>query len=172
MLIGKQINLRELKLSDWEKTLQWRNDPQIKAMAMMHPYPVTEFLEREWYDDLLKIKSNKVIYFAIVDKDDIPVGYIFLNNINLLHKTCYLGIVIGNTEQRGKGYGTEALKLISKYAFETLNLNKITVEVVSENIQALNVYEKCGFVNEGTMKQQFFVNGIFSDVFIMSLFRK
>jgi len=172
MIIGNNINLRPLKKSDWDKTIQWRNDPNIKAMAMMHPYPITEFLEKEWYEDLLKSKSNKVIYFAITDKNDNPVGYIFLNNINLIHRNCYMGIVIGNTDQRGKGIGSEAIKLISEYAFKTLNLHKIIVEVVVENKQAIKVYEKLGFVHEGCMKQHFFLNGGFSDILIMSLFEK
>ena len=171
MLTGEIISLRPLQLKDWEKTLHWRNDPDIKAMAMMHPYPITEFMEKEWYEDLLKNKSNKVVYFAIADKNDTPVGYIFLNNINLLHRNCYLGIVIGDSTQRGKGIGSEAIKLLSEYAFNTLNLNKITVEVVNQNKYAIKVYEKLGFVNEGCMKQQFFSNGEYYDVIIMSKFK-
>jgi UDP-4-amino-4,6-dideoxy-N-acetyl-beta-L-altrosamine N-acetyltransferase len=170
MLPGNNINLRPLRIADWGKTLQWRNDPDIKDLAMMHPYPVTELLEKEWYEELLKNKSNKVIYFAIADKDDSPLGYVFLNNINHIHRNCYLGIVIGDKTQRRKGYGTAAIKLLAQYAFNTLNMHKITVEVINKNPHALKVYEKLGFVNEGCMKQQFFSNGIYCDVLIMSLF--
>lgn len=172
MLKGTIVNLRSLRQSDWEKTLEWRNDPNIKVMAMMHPYPITEFLEKEWYEDLLKNKNNKVVYFAIVNKEDIPIGYIFLNNISLLHRNCYMGIVIGDTTNRGKGVGTEAINLIASYAFNTLNLHKITIEVIDLNINAIIVYEKLGFVKEGCLKQHFFVNNEFYDVFIMSLFKR
>jgi len=129
MLTGENIYLRPLRFSDWEKTIQWRNDFELKKSAMMHPYPVTEFLEKEWYEELLKSKSSKFIYFAIADENDSPVGFIFLNNINPVNKNCYLGIIIGDKGQRGKGYGSEAIRLLLRYAFNTLNLNKVTVEV-------------------------------------------
>jgi UDP-4-amino-4,6-dideoxy-N-acetyl-beta-L-altrosamine N-acetyltransferase len=172
MLKSNNITLRPLKFSDWEKTIKWRNDYEIKQLAMMHPYPITEFIEKEWYEELLKNKSNKVIYFAIADKDDSPLGYIFLNNINPVHRNCFLGIVIGDKKQRGKGYGTEAVELLAQYAFNTLNMHKITVEVININPHAIKVYEKLGFVNEGCMKQQFFSDGKYYDVLIMSLFKK
>lgn len=171
MIKGNRIILRPLKLSDWEKTIEWRNDFEIKNLAMMHPYPITEFLEKKWYEELLKNKSNKVIYFAIADKDDSPLGYIFLNNISTVHRNCYLGIIIGDIIQRGKGYGAEAIRLILKYAFSTLNLNKISVEVVENNVNAIKIYKKIGFLEEANLKQQFFSNGIYNDVLIMSFFK-
>jgi RimJ/RimL family protein N-acetyltransferase len=172
MIPGNNIILRPLRMDDWGRTLQWRNDLNIKFMAMMHPYPVTDLLEKEWYEELLKNKSNKVIYFAIADKDDSPLGYIFLYKINYIHRNCYLGIVIGDIEQRGKGYGTESIKLLTQYTFKTLNMHKITVEVINKNSHAIKVYEKLGFVNEGCMKHQFFSDGIYYDTIIMSLFEK
>lgn len=171
MIKGNNIILRPLKLSDWEKTIQWRNDFEIKKLAMMHPYPVTEFLEKEWYEDLLKNKSNKVVYFTITDNEDSPLGYIFLNNINPINKNCYLGIVIGDSANRGKGIGSVAIKLILDYAFNTLNMIKVTVEVVCQNKNALMLYENFGFVHEGCLKQQFYSNGIHHDVLLMSLFK-
>jgi RimJ/RimL family protein N-acetyltransferase len=149
MLKGEHIILRPLRLSDWEKTMQWRNDSDIKQLAMMHPYPVTEFLD---------------------EKDD-PLGYIFLNNINQINRNCSLGIVIGDINQRGKGIGTEAIELISGYAFKTLNLNKVTVEVVEKNVNAVNLYKKLGFLEEGKLKQQYFSDDQYFDVLIMSLFK-
>lgn len=170
MLKGRNINLRPLKLSDWEKTIQWRNDFEIKQLAMMHPYPVTEFLEKEWYEELLKSKSKKVVYFAIAGENDTPLGYVFLNNIHQINRNCYLGIVIGEILQRGKGYGEEAIKLLLGYAFGTLNMNKVTVEVVETNINAIKLYKKIGFVEEGVLKRQYFLNGNLLDVNVLSIF--
>lgn len=171
MLKGDNIILRSLKLSDWEKTIEWRNDFENKKLAMMHPYPVTEFLELEWYEELLKNKSNKVVYFAITDINDCPLGYIFLNNINYIHRNCHLGIIVGSSATRSKGIGYEAISLISDYAFNTLNMIKITVEVICNNDKAIQLYKRLGFVQEGCMKNQFFSNGVHNDVLIMSLFK-
>jgi RimJ/RimL family protein N-acetyltransferase len=104
-------------------------------------------------------------------KDNNPIGFIALNNINYIHKICALGIVIGVQEAQGKGFGEEALRLIIGYAFNTLNLNKISVEVVAFNKKALSIYKKLGFIEEGRLKQQFYADGVYSDVIMMAVFK-
>jgi len=171
MLEGKNIILRPLKMTDWEKTLKWRNDFVIKQQAMMHPFPITEMVEKAWYEDILKSTSDKTIYFTITKNDDTPIGFITLNKINYTHKNCRLGILIGEAGEQGKGYGKEAMELIINYAFKTLNLNKITLEVTEINKQAIKLYLNLGFVEEGRLKQHFFANGEYFDIIIMSNFR-
>jgi RimJ/RimL family protein N-acetyltransferase len=171
MLKGKNITLRPLKISDWKKTIQWRNDIGIKNLALMHPFPITEMVEKQWFEDILKNKSDKIIYFAISINPDKPIGFVSLNNINYINGNCYLGIVIGEKEAQGKGFGVDAMNTIIDYTFNTLNLIKISVEVVSINEPALKLYKKLGFVEEGILRDQFFIDGAFLDVRIMSLFR-
>jgi UDP-4-amino-4,6-dideoxy-N-acetyl-beta-L-altrosamine N-acetyltransferase len=171
MLKGESIILRPLKMSDWEKTLLWRNNITIKQLAMLHPFPITEMVEKEWYENMLKSTSDKTIYFTISTKDDNPVGFITLNKINYTHKNCYIGIVIGDFEAQGKGYGKEAMEIAIKYAFDTLNINKITLEVVENNISALALYKKLGFIEEGRLKRHFYAEGEYLDVLIYSIFR-
>jgi len=171
MLEGKEIILRPLKVTDWQKTIEWRNNFSIKKMALMHPFPITEIIEKKWYQTVLKSTDNKNIYFTIVKKNDIPVGFITLKNINYTHKNCSLGIVIGDTDDRGKGYGKEAMLLLITYAFNTLNLKKITVEVVESNKRAYALYKKLGFIEEGRLKQHYFIEGEYLDVHLMSIFR-
>ena len=95
-----------------------------------------------------------------------------MNNINHIHGNCCVGIVIGEPEQQGKGFGNEAMKLIINYSFNTLNMNKISLEVVENNIAALNLYRKLGFIEEGRLKRHFYLDGKYFDVFVLSLFRK
>lgn len=172
MLEGRNITLRPLKMSDWEKTIQWRNDIGIKEMAMMHPFPITEMIEKEWYENILKSINDKTIYFAVAKKDDTPIGFIMLNKISYMHRNCALGIVIGEKEEQGKGFGKEAIELIRDYAFNTLNINKITVEVIGTNRNAISFYEKLGFIEEGRLRQHFFVEGKYHDVIILAKFRE
>jgi len=115
MLIEEKIILRPLKFTDWEKTLKWRNNIYIKKLAMMHPFPVTEMIEKEWFGSIIKSINEKIIYFTITLHNDEPIGFIRLSNINYIHKNCELGIVIGEEKYRGKGYGEEAIKLIINY---------------------------------------------------------
>ncbi len=170
MIQGEKVTMRPLQLEDWKRTIVWRNDLNIKKKAMMHPFPITEMNEIEWYHDLLKSKSDKTLFFAIDNEKNEIIGFMSLNNINRISQNCYLSIVIGDEMNQGKGYGEDAMKAILKYAFNTLNLKKVSLEVVSFNKQALDLYKKLSFAEEGRLKKQFFSEGVYHDVVIMSCF--
>jgi RimJ/RimL family protein N-acetyltransferase len=83
-----------------------------------------------------------------------------------------VGILIGDKTYWNKGYGTEALKLLLKHGFETLNLNRIFLRVYEDNPRAIHCYEKVGFVHEGRMRQGRFTKGQFVDILFMSVLRE
>lgn len=169
MIDGKNIRLRSLTKKDFAKTFKWHNDIELKNLTLSHPFPVTDVQEEEWYNSTLKDSSNKNVYFGIEDKlNKALVGIIFLSKINMLHQTCWLGVFIGDKNSRGKGYGKEAVTLVTAYAFNNLNIRKVSLEVVSSNKAAISVYKKLGFVIEGEMKKQVYINGKFENIIIMS----
>jgi len=172
MLTGEKILLRPVELNDAEKFYKWRNDLQLKKLAMMHPFPVTLESEKEWIESISKKKDNQLIFFSICErKDGNLIGFVKLFNINWVHRFCYFGIVIGEDSARGQGYGFETLKLISEYAFDVLNINKIILEVININQTAIKLYKKFGFKEEGLLKEQFYFDGKWYDILIMSLFK-
>lgn len=171
MIKSEKITLRPLRSEDWENTIHWRNDLKLTKQVMSHPFPITDLLEKEWFNHILIDKSNRNIYFGIEQKQNSKlIGIIFLTQINWISKNCYLGILIGDNSNRGKGYGTEAVKLITDYAFNVLNLNKITLEVVDQN-DAIKLYNKLGFHSEGLLKNHYYFNNDYFDIHILSLFR-
>lgn len=173
MLTGEKVLLRPVELNDAEKFYKWRNDLQIKKSAMMHPFPVTMESEKEWFENISQKKDNQLIVFSICEKESGNfIGFVKLFNINWVHRFCYFGIIIGEDDARGKGYGYEALSLISKYAFDILNINKILLEVIKANDAAVKLYKKFGFTEEGVLKRQFYFDGKWHDVIIMSLFKE
>lgn len=173
MLIGKKVILRSIEDSDIDKFYKWRNDLNIKKLAMMHPFPVNYESEKEWFETMSRNKDNHLIVFSVCEKkENRLIGYVKLFNINWIHRYCYFGIVLGEESSRGKGYGKETLQLITQYAFEILNLRKITLEVININNAAINLYKKFGFVEEGVLKEQFFFDNEWHDVIIMSLFKE
>ena len=172
MLTGDKIILRPIEEKDIEKFFTWRNDLEIKNEALMHPFPVTKNSEKNWFENISSAKDNRLVIFSIVCKETNElIGFIKLIDINWIHRFCYFGIVIGDKSAQGKGYGKEATKLIINYAFNILNLKKILLEVVENNIQAIKIYKKLGFIEEGRLKRQVYLNGNWQDVLIMSLFR-
>lgn len=170
MIDGKNIRLRSLTKKDLAKTFKWHNDLELKNLTLSHPFPVTDSQEEEWINSIIKDKSNKTIYFGIEDKSrKILIGIIFLSRINFIHQTSWLGVFIGDKNSRGKGYGKEAVKMIVDYAFNNLNLRKVSLEVVKTNKAAIAVYKKLGFVIEGEMKKQVYVSSLYLDLIIMAV---
>jgi len=168
---GRQIKLRPLKKGDYLTTIKWRDENELRLLAQFHLLPVTNELEKEWMDALVKSKNNKEIYFAIEEiKSSNLLGYFQIKNINWSSRTAWLGIIIGDQNSRGKGYGSETMQLGLDYAFSFLNLRKISLEVISANKTALALYKKFGFREEGVMKEQFYFNNKYYDVIIMSCY--
>lgn len=172
MITGKLIRLRPLELADIDLWLIWRNDPSLKSLAMMHPFPVTRELAESWFKQKLDDASNDSVHFIMEEiSTRNAVGNIFLDKINWVNRNAWLGILIGKESNRGKGFGKEAVHLMIEYAFYRLNLVKILLEVSVINEQALNFYKKMGFQTEGILRDHFLIDGKYADINIMSIFK-
>ena len=99
------------------------------------------------------------------------VGIIQLNNIDYISGTATWGFIIGETNNQGRGIGTEFSKLILYYAFNYLNLRKITSFIIDDNVISTRFFQKLGFEEEGILRKHHFIDGKYKDVLIMSLFR-
>jgi RimJ/RimL family protein N-acetyltransferase len=165
------IALRPFKSEDFGTTLSWRQDIELRKLAQFHSFPITAELEQDWIDSVLKSRSDKVIYYAIENTEEKKIiGYFNLRDINWIHRVAWMGIIIGDLNSRGRGYGTVSLELGIRYTFDYLNLWKISLEVLSENKAAVALYLKSGFVEEGLLKKQIFFEAKYHDLKIMSLF--
>lgn len=172
MLTGEKIILRPIRFEDWEETVKWRNDLFIKASTMSHPFPVTPEMEKEWYEKTLRSKDNSYLPFTVVSVENGKIlGYFSLNNINWISGTGFVSGAIGETGKMGKGFGREAVSLLLKYAFETLNLQKICAYVRTDH-PAMKTWLELGAVTEGTLRRHYFTGGTFHDVAFISWFRE
>lgn len=167
----KNIYLRELRRSDLEGNwYKWFNDDITTMYQNKKIYPNTYEKQLQYYEHLQN--TNNDVVLAIIDKEtQIHIGNIGLHQIDYIHRRCEIGIVIGEKNFLSKGYGTKCVEAISKYAFETLNLNRITALVMEKNIASVALFKKANFKNEGTLKQYFYKNGTYMDVIVMSLIR-
>jgi len=172
MIIGDKVILRAIKEEDISKLLEIHNNLEIKKQAMFHPFPISLEQDIEWLENINKDKSNKAVYFAIEDKKSNNfAGYTSLRDINWINRNCYFGISL-LPDMQGKGLGKETTKLVIEYAIKKLNLHKIQLEVIADNKRAIGLYKNLGFVEEGLMKQQFYYEGIYFDVILMSYIQK
>lgn len=170
---GKKVRLRPLQLNDKERSIIWRNDPEIRDRALSYRFPVTEPMEDNWYNKMLTGDDSTKVYFAIENKDDRQhIGFIHLYDIDYISSTCYFGIIIGEKDQQGQGKSIDAMHIIFRYAFSFLNLRKINLEVASFNHKAIRIYKKFGFTEEGVLRQQIFMCGNYYDKHSMGLFKE
>ena len=89
----------------------------------------------------------------------------------MINRNAEFAIYIGDNKNKGKGYSKEACNKALEFAFNKLGLNRIYLTVLDENKVAINLYIKCGFVNEGQLRKSVFKNGIFKNEIIMSILK-
>lgn len=173
MLESKRIRLRPLKVQDKLKMHEWRNSLDLIKLTQGIRFPKTIEMETSWFESILNDISNKNVYFAIetISQDEF-IGIVQLNNINQISGTSTLGFMIGDSKNQGQGYGKEFVELIVSYAFNILNLRKITSYVVDYNSKSLNLFQKLdGFKQEGKLVEHFYFEDSYNDVLIYSLHR-
>lgn len=171
-LIGKKLYLRGLQRSDLGKNMfQWANDAEVTHFMFMGSKPNTiEALEAE-YETL--IKSEKDIPLAIIDKKtDEHIGNAGFYVINWISRTAEYRIIIGEKKFWGKGYGQETAKLLLRYGFDKLNMNKIWLGVNISNKAGVTCYKRAGFVEEGVLREEIYRNGQYYDAVRMSVLRR
>jgi diamine N-acetyltransferase len=143
---GKNVVLRPLKESDIEMIRIWRNQEHIRE-SFLNNSIITEDQQKVWYKSYVNNMND--FMFIIEEKNNnrlTPIGTIALYNLDLNHKSAEFGrLLIGESKGTGKGYGQEATKLLCKFGFLELGLNKIYLKVFQKNLRALNIYLSCGF---------------------------
>ena len=103
------------------------------------------------------------------DTSDILIGMVSLIDIDYINRSAKFSIQLGDETNRGKGIGTFATMAMLKHAFENMNLYRIQLEVLASNIRAQHLYEKCGFVKEGCLRNSAYKNGKYEDMFVYSI---
>ncbi len=167
---GQDIYLRLMTEEDTDNIIKWRNTDFVRR-NFIYQKPFTRQGHENWIETM--IKAGKAVQFIICRKsDDEPVGSVYLRDIDRTHKKAEYGIFIGEKEALGKGYGTQAAKLMIDYAFHKAGLHKLMLRVLAENGQARRSYEKAGFVEEAYLKDEVLLEGGFKDVVFMAVIGK
>ena len=168
-LIGRKIYLRPIEIDDIPRMCEWINHPDVTRTLRMWR-PMSAINEREFVEHVAR-SSNDVGLVIVVRATDRPIGTCGLMLIDWQVRSAGFGIGIGEPREWGKGYGSEATRLLTGYAFETLNLNRVWLEVYAGNPTAQHVYETVGYRLEGTQRQAAYKEGRFIDVDLMSVLR-
>lgn len=165
---GNKIYLTPITKEDTPNIVAWRNNPKVRNNFIYRGL-FTEEGHNHWMDT--KVASGEVVQFIIRECDSHrPVGSVFIRDIDKEQRIGEYGIFIGEDDARGKGYGSEAAKLMLQYAFESIKLHKVMLRVFAFNKGAIGSYENAGFVQEAYLRDHVFVDGKYHDLVLMAAF--
>ena len=169
MLDGTHIRLAPVRIADSETLFQWINNRELVLLSA--PYrPVGEDAHRHWFHSLQKRIDNALFGIRLI-ADDQLIGTCQLVGVDQIHRSAGLQIRIGAAPKRGRGYGTEAVRLLVRHGFNDLNLHRIELGVFAYNEAAQRAYKKAGFVVEGCRREAAWIDGSFRDVVLMAMLK-
>ncbi|NHJ32585.1 MAG: GNAT family N-acetyltransferase [Asgard group archaeon] len=160
MFEGKKVRLRSFELSDLDNIMEnWNKINLRRELGPVVPHSRKEreeWIKKTWADR----RAGKSFAFAMDDlKTGEFLGHCVLANVRPINRTAKVSIAIYKMENRGKGYGTDAMRVLLEFGFNYLNLHRIGLNVFETNPQAIRVYEKVGFTKVGVMRHTDFVEG-------------
>jgi len=167
---GERVYLSPVNLEDLEIYTKWLNDREISDRLGDGCLMINLETEKRWIEEALK--NGDQSYAIVLNETDELLGNIGLFELKQIYGTATLGLFIGEEEKRGKGYGTEALKLMVGYAFDVLNLRNIMLNVYEFNENAYKSYIKAGFKEMGRRRGAYYVDNKYHDVIYMDITRE
>lgn len=172
MILGERVRFRAMERADLPHFVRWLNDPEVRRGLSMF-LPISTGHEEQWFEEQLKRPAYEQSFAleAEIDGHWKLIGSVALFDFNWIARKAEIGIMIGEKAQWNKGYGGEAMRLILKHGFETLNLHRLYLKVFANNPRAIRSYEKVGFVLEGRLRDADFAEGGYVDDLIMSMLR-
>ena len=165
-LVGERIYLSPKNTEDVEQFTKWMNDFNVTDYIGISNKVMPLEAEKNY---LIEHNNDEVNLAIVALSEDKLIGSIGLFDISHVKRAATLGIFIGDNEYRGKGFGTEAIKLILDYGFNYLNLNNIKLDLMEFNESAFACYKKCGFKEYGRRRKCNFLNGNYYDTIEMDI---
>lgn len=172
-LTGDRIMLREYQKEDLVFIRKWCNDPEIvENLSDVFLYPHTVNASEGFLNAMIEGRDNMKGFVIAHKESEEYIGQIDLFDLDWKNRSAELGIVIGRKEMLGKGYGAEAIKLLQHFAFQHMNLNRVQLQVYDFNKRAYKCYLKCGFREEGRLREKIYKNGRYADTICMSVLKR
>jgi RimJ/RimL family protein N-acetyltransferase len=169
-LEGETVELRRHDRANYALYAEWYGDPEIWHLTSWAPSPLNRSAVEKLFEDR-KLSPVDDSFAIHLKGDDEPVGVISLMNISDANESAELSVIVGHPDDRHQGYGTQAIELLLRYAFEELRLNRVGLSAFDFNGEAISAYEKLGFVVEGRYRQAIKRYSGFHDAILMSVLK-
>ena len=155
---------RILEENDIEWARKLHNDPSVLYMLTDTSF-ISEKQQKIWFE---KISLSPTSKRYIIEFEDQKIGLVRIDDIDYLNKSICVGLDI-HKEFRGMGHGFQSFRLLLKYCFDELNMNRVWLLVLSINVPAIKLYRKIGFKEEGVQRERLFRGGKYHNYIMMSI---
>jgi RimJ/RimL family protein N-acetyltransferase len=192
MIFGERIRFRGVERADLPTFVKWINDPEVRhGIGIYLPFTMAD--EDDWFEEMRKRPADEhnlaIEVHQLGEQAGLPgikpgepvpevseehwklIGSCGFFNLDQRNRSSEFGIMIGDKSYWNKGYGTEAVRLLCQHGFNTLNLNRVYLRVLENNLRAIRAYEKAGFTHEGRQRQAEFREGKYIDMLVMSMLK-
>ena len=172
MIYGEQVRLRAVERDDLPHYVEWLNDPEVRR-GLNAVFPLSAVEEEAWFENLLdRPEAERPLAIDALEGERwIHIGGCGLFDYEKRARRAELGIMIGDKSRWDQGYGTDAMQVLLRHGFETLNLHRIKLRVFEFNERAVEVYRRLGFVEEGRLRDEQYLEGRYWDTLVMGLLR-
>ena len=167
---GEKVRLVPLDKERHAANVQaWMSDPDMTDTILGGDLPITRAAEDEWFDKMSALPEQhpEHIVLAVETLAGEHVGLCGIHNINYRHGVALTGTIIGPPGARGRGYGSDAARVRTRYCFEVLGLRMLTSEVFSENAASLRMLARAGYREVARLPRRYWKRGAYRDVVVM-----
>ena len=166
-----KIYLRKMEYCDTENIVKWRNSDFVRE-HFIYQALFTKESHENWMKTMVETGKADQLIICIQPEhegEEIPVGSVYIRDIDHTHNKAEYGIFIGEESARGRGIGSMAAMLMIEYCFKQLKLHRLFLRVFADNKQAICSYEKAGFIKEAYLKDDVRINGSYKDIVLMGI---
>ncbi len=173
MLKGDKVILRPMRRDYLEAYHGFLNDVELLLLSSdSAPMPMEYERLVAQFEEHMKRPRSEFLWFGIEVQGGKFVGQCILHHFDNAARTCELGITIGDVDYLNRGYGRDAVKLLARYAFRLLNLEKVWLTTNGSNERAQKSFRKAGFEEEARLHRHIWLDGKYDDLVYMSCFRE
>ena len=174
MYFGKRVHLRRIEPEDLDDVMKNWNNLEIRQF-LAHAIPMSRTKEREILERMSKADPWKDgdMSLAIEEKSSGEyLGSIGLHRISKQNRNAELGVVILDPKNFGKGYGTDAIKVMLWVGFNILGLESVYLSTFPQNERAQRAFKSAGFKEAGVRRRGIFTMGEFRDIIMMDILKE
>lgn len=164
-IVGEKIILRAIEAKDCDILREMMNDPETEYLLGGWSFPVSKEEQQNWFESQ---HNNKNILRVMMDAGENTIGTAILSDIDYKNGIAQIHVKLHGSENQHKGYGTETIMTLSNYAFHELRLHCVYAEVSQHNIPSQKLFRKCGFEQEGVLRDRLFKKGKYINVIVFS----